>query len=62
MNRGNNLTPKVTVVVSTPDVGQAPMPEAASARVKMFNSTAETAEILRIGRDRHDVARFGNSR
>jgi hypothetical protein len=42
----DNLTPKVTVVVSTPDVGQAPMPEAAPARVKMFNSTAEPAESL----------------
>ena len=44
MSRKGILTPKVTVVVSTPDVGQAPMPEAAAARVKILNSTAEPAE------------------
>lgn len=54
MSPENNLTPKVTVVVSTPDVGQAPMPEAAPARV--------TRRILRIGRDKHNFARLGNVR
>ena len=54
----NNLTPKVTVVGSTPDVGQAPMPEAAPAS----QGAIFTRGILRIGTDRCTFPRPGNAR
>ena len=53
----NNLTPKVTVVVSTPDSGKHRCRKQLP-RVKGFNSTAESYVLGA----RHNFTQFGDSR